>query len=426
MPLDPATVAQVVEIGIKLYQFIDKVANKGEKGESLQPIMTQLHAIRGDINKLGETLRLAIDNAVDEIVGDIRLTQLAQLPDAHRAIVDYLRTHANPSPPSPPQRNDPNYVVARGKTSDVLTYFVNHAELAFMGGFIYAMNTRIEFVTGFDLCWFRNDPQYISEIRAGVNHLNTYISHIKLGIDQQVRMNERENVHFEQPEEPPFNKPIRIVDSVTFTVSGLGQTFWTKTVPPAQRVATRGQALGMRSQQSLAKQNEIMGPYDQIAATWNRLVANFASAAIQQALLPRGAVPTAVGTQALEVTALREIAPTPAQRSMLAGEDRGEDQLPRYALPLRDVLIAVLQSPEFQQRQERSLQNNDGRAVNFWFQKAFHRTPTGDELATLMNVLKQFGPKSFFACLGYSREYEERWGEGLPEREAVAEVSNAS
>jgi len=424
MPLDPATVAQIVEIGVKLYQFIDKVANKGEKGDPLQPIMTQLHAIRNDINKLGETLRLAIDNAVDEIVGDIRLTQLAQLPDAHSAIVDYLRTH--PNPPSPPQRNDPNYVVARGKSFDVLTYFVNHAELAFMGGFIYAVNTRVEFITGLDLCWFQHDPQYISEIRNGVNHLKTYIGYIKLGIDRQVRMQEKENVHFEQPEEPPFGHPIKVVDSVTFTVSGLGQTFWTKTVPPDERAATRGQALGIRSQQSVAKQNEIMGPYDQIATTWNNLVANFASAAIQHALLPRAAGTDAVGTRSLEVTALREIAPAPALRSTHAGEDVTEDPPPRYALPLRDMLIKVLQSSEFQQRQERSLRSNDGRMVNFWFQKAFHRDPTHDELATLINILKHFGPKSFFACLGYSREYEERWGEGLPDHEAVAAVTHAS
>ena len=78
------------------------------------------------------------------------------------------------------------------------------------------------------------------------------------------------------------------------------------------------------------------------------------------------------------------------------------------------------------QRQERSLRSNDRRMANFWFQKAFHRDPTHDELATLINILKHFGPKSFFACLGYSPEYEERWGEGLPDREAVAEVSNAS
>lgn len=417
MAIDPATVATVIEIGIKLYDFIDKVAKKGEKGDQLQPVMTQLHAIRGDINRLGETLRKELDNLVDEIVGDIRLTQLAQLPDAHAAVADYLRTH--PSPPSPPQRDDPNYVVARGKSSDVVAYFLGHSELAFMGGFIYAMNTRIEFMTALDVCWFQNNPEYVGQIRAGVNHLNMYINHIKFGLDKQVRLSEKENFHFEQPEPPPFTHPIKVVDSVTFTVTGFGQTFFNKTVDVGERAATRSQANAVRAQQAAAKKNEIMKSYDQIAATWNGLVANFASASIQAALLPRTeAAPIEVAGRMLEVTALRPLVSTSSSAAFEEGDMNTVDEpQPRYELPLRDILMHVLDSAEFQQRQERLIGTGTDRLINFWCRKALHREPTSNEVATLANVLELFGHKSFFHCLSYSQEYEARWGEGLPAAE---------
>jgi hypothetical protein len=410
MAIDPATIATVVEIGIKLYNFVDKAANKGEKGDALQPVITELHAIRQDINSLGEKLRLAIDGAVDTIVSDIRLTQLAQLPDAHAAVVDYLRTY--PNPPTPPERNDPNYVVARGKTLDVVMYFLNHNELAFMGGFVYAMNARVEFMTSLDPCWFKNDPSYLNELRNAVNHLNGYISYIKAGINQQFRVNEHENFHFEQPDEPPFGHPIKVIDSITFSVTGFGQTFFAKTVPVSERATTRTTANNIRKQASLAKQNEIMTSYDQIAMTWNRLAANVASAAIQRALLPRAETSLVrINTSAPDVTSLQPIEPA---RELRAGNGEQDLEDPRYELPLRDMLLQILQSPEFQQRQQHALRGDDRRVSSFWVEKAFHREPTAEEASTLANVLKQFGYKAFFSTLAYSREYEERWGTSVP------------
>jgi hypothetical protein len=414
MAIDPAVITAAVEIGVKLYEFIDKLSNKGQKGDPLTPVMNQLHAIRNNINSMGEQLRKAIDGAVDTIVGDIRLTQLAQLPDAHAAVAAYLRTHAN-STQTTPVLNDPNYVAARGKSSDVMHYFLGHNELAFMGGFIYAMNTRIEFIVGLDVCWFQNNPSYVTEIRNGVNHLNGYISRIKSGIDRQFRVNEKENIVFETPEEPPFTKPVRIVESVTFTVSGPTGSLWSRTVPPTQRSATRNAANSVRNQHAGAMKSQVMGPYDQIAATWNALVANHAAASIQSNLLPRSeANALTLNTTGLEVTALREIAPAATLRALSNDDDAGEALEVRFEVPLREVLIQVLESPEFHQRQERTLRGKDQRGSAFWVEKAFQREPTPEEAETLQNVLKLFGYKSFFHCLVYSREYEERWGSGVP------------
>ena len=137
MAIDPATIATVIEIGTKLYEFIDKVSNKGEKGDQLAPIVAKLDEIKVSINTMGERLRKDLDGVVDTIVGDIRLTQQARLPGAHAAIADYLRTHADTS--QPPDVDNPNYIHARTATLDVKTYFRSHSELAFMGGFVQAI-----------------------------------------------------------------------------------------------------------------------------------------------------------------------------------------------------------------------------------------------------------------------------------------------
>ena len=230
MAISPEVIGLIVETGIKLYEFIDKLS-KGERGDSLQPIVDQLHRIRHDINKMGESLRLALGQGVEQIIGDIRLTQLAQLPDAHAAIRDYLRTHT--VPPQPPKRDDLNYVTARGKSSDVLTYFINHRELAFLGGFIYAMNTRIAFIVSLDLCWFRNDPQYIGEIRNGINHLMDYIARVKGSIDAGFKTQTKVNFEFDSSVKPPIRVPV----SHTITVLDQGTTIWKRTVDLVEQVS---------------------------------------------------------------------------------------------------------------------------------------------------------------------------------------------
>jgi hypothetical protein len=424
MALDPATIAKVVEIGVKLYQFIDKVANKGEKGDQLQPIVDQLNAIRSDISSMGEKLRLALDGVKDEIIGDIRLTQQARLPGAHAAIRDYQRTHTDLT--QRPDVNNANYVTARTVTLDVKTYFLGHTQLAFMGGFIQAMNARIAFIVGLDICWLQHNPEYVSEIREGVTHLQNYIAYIRSQVNQEYRLVEKENFIFVQPEEPPFDKPHKELVSVTFFVTGPGgQTFFNQTVPPEQRGATRSKAQAVRNQASTTGQNQVMGPYNQILAVWNGLVANAAAASVQRALLPDSeSAPVQIESAALAVTALREVAP--AQLLRAANGDQPTEAVPaRYELPMRDVVLAVLGSQEFQQRQERSLRGSDKRTVSFWYEKALQRKPSAEEAETLGKVLQLFGHRSFFHCLGYSREYEERWGAGLPVQDTAEPVATA-
>jgi hypothetical protein len=406
MAFSLAVVAEIVSIGKNLYDFIDKVSS-GTKGDPLQPIVVQLDSIRTDIAQLGETILQALDEQLDAILDEFRITQLSRIPGAHASIAAYLRTH---SPlPEPPLEADINYVLARTTTSDVVQYFRDRSELVFMGGFIYAMNMRIEFITGLNFCWFRPEYGYIDEMRRAVTQLNGYINRIKREIDAGIRVNTKENVEFEEGQD---GRPIRIVVSVTYTVTGVN---WSKTVDPQERAAGYSAAKSVRDSHSAARQAEIMGYYDLIAAKWNGLVQQFASASVQRALLPRSSsVPLLVESGRLAVSNLRAIAPQSNGNLRKANQSGEEEEPPTYIVPLREVLLDILNSSEFEQRQDSSLRSNDPRIANMWFRKAFHRDPTADESVTLVNIMKLFGHKSLFSCLCYSREYEERYGEGLP------------
>jgi hypothetical protein len=400
--------------------------SQGEKGDQLTPLVAKLDAIRDDINALGEKLRQALDNAVDQIVGDIRLTEISKVPAAHAAVADYLRTH--PKPPTPPQVDDPNYVDARDRTSEVLTYFLGHSELAFMGGFIYAMNTRIEFMTTVAPCWFRDHPEYLNEIGQGVQQLNNYINHIVTSIAKQFRV--MENISYRYLPDGPGGKPIKVPDTVTFSVEGPSGLVWSSGKIPAGDDAAvekaRKQADANAWQNAAAMQAQATQPYNRIVAGWNELVVKYATTAIQHALLPNAAtVPSSISAKSLEIMALR-VDMNPLQTNKAANNVPAvNEKTPRLELPLRDVVLAVLGSTEFQDRYRRSLQDSNGRSVNLWFRNTLQRDPTGEEAATLQNVLTLFGHKAFFYCLGYSHEYEERWGKGLPPASTWSVVEEA-
>jgi hypothetical protein len=392
MAIDPATVATVIEIGTKLYEFIDKVSNKGEKGDQLQPIIAKLDQIKASINVMGERLRKDLDGAVDTILDDIRLTQQSRIPGAHAAITDYLRTH--PDTTQLPDLNNPNYVNARTTTLDVKTYFRSHHELAFMGGFIQAMNARIEFITALDQCWMVRNPEYVAEIRDGVNHLNAYLGYLRNRISAGITVKLATKMVVTDPTtKPPLKEPVSYTASV---VEG-SKTLWTKTVPATddQPAKVKSEANGVRAQHANARQKEVLSRFDQIVATWNGLVANAAVAAARQALLPNDEL-ALDPHPALAVTALPDLDTAAATG--------------KQDLPLREAALQVLDTPEFQRRNARL----NGRAVAFWFEKALSRRPTDEEAEALASVLDLFGHKAFFRALTYSTEYESRWGAGVP------------
>lgn len=415
MAINPALISTVVGIGVKLYEFVDKVS-KGAEGDQLKPVLAQLEALRASINSMGADLRLALDGAVDQIIGDIRLTQLARLPGAHAAIADYQRTH--PDRTGLPDVGNPNYVTARTTTLDVKNYFLGHHELAFMGGFIDAMNARIAFMVGTDDCWSHRNPEYVGEIQQGIAHLSGYIAYIKSRISAGFVVKLTTKFAIDNSVKPPQKEPV----SYTATVTGdTGTVLFTKTVPATDDQPTKvhNEAKAVRNQRAAARQAEVMGVYDQILARWNGLVGSSAATAMQRALLPGpDAEPLSIENPAAAVTALHAVVPD--------GERNGSAERPTgFAVPLRELAMQVLASSRFQERHQRLLRRDGQRMVEFWVRTALQRDPSADEAAALTGVLTHFGATSFFHALAYSGEYEGLWGAGVPNRAVPTESVSA-
>jgi hypothetical protein len=92
---------------------------------------------------------------------------------------------------------------------------------------------------------------------------------------------------------------------------------------------------------------------------------------------------------------------------------------------LRDTLVQVLGADEFQQRHKRG-EADAARFVPYRFRKALHGEPTNGDAEVLAGVLNLFGRRSLFACVAYSDEYDERWGDGAPDREPAASPATSA
>ena len=280
-------------------------------------------------------------------------------------------------------------------------YFLGHTELAFIGGFIQAMNARIEFITALDVCWFARNPEYAVEVREGLAHLNNYLGYLRSRISAGFTVTVTTKMQVIDPTtKPPLQEPV----SHTARVAEGGSTIWTKTVPATdnQPAAVRAEANAVRSQAARTQQDDVLAQVDEVASTWNAV----AGSPLQQPCSRRCFLASETRIAAQPALAL-DVA-LPDLDAVAPGD--------ALNLPLREVAMQVLDTAEFQQRNARL----DDRAVSFWFEKALGRKPTDQEAATLDGVLRLFGHKSFFRALAYSTEYESRWAAGVPTDRAVA------
>jgi len=87
-------------------------------------------------------------------------------------------------------------------------------------------------------------------------------------------------------------------------------------------------------------------------------------------------------------------------------------------LDLRTTLMELLVSREFQVRVEKTwnafVRHGDNRFVQFVYRRLFDRDATDEQVLLLRGISTNYGYAAFIAALVRSRDYEERYGNGLP------------
>jgi hypothetical protein len=87
-------------------------------------------------------------------------------------------------------------------------------------------------------------------------------------------------------------------------------------------------------------------------------------------------------------------------------------------MDLRSALFDLLTSREFQRRLESVwngfMADGEDRLVQFAHQRLFGRDATADDVSVLRQVASTYGYDAFIATLLYGREYQKRYGRGLP------------
>jgi hypothetical protein len=85
---------------------------------------------------------------------------------------------------------------------------------------------------------------------------------------------------------------------------------------------------------------------------------------------------------------------------------------------LRATLLELLSSREFRDRIHKAwdafMNRGDDRIALFPYRRLFNHDATGDDITLLRGIASNYGYGAFIATLLYCKEYEERWGRGLP------------
>ena len=87
-------------------------------------------------------------------------------------------------------------------------------------------------------------------------------------------------------------------------------------------------------------------------------------------------------------------------------------------LDQRATLLELLSSREFRNRIQKTwdtfMNHDDDRLVQFAYRRLFNRDANSKEINLLRGIASHYGYGAFIAALLYCKEYEERYGRGLP------------
>lgn len=263
-------VNSAAKVGGVIHNYAEAVRRHDD--QEIDWIREELDVVRWQLSQLGTGLH-EMQSGVGRERSEEELAQLGKLVSVHDAINRYERRH--PAATGAPEFHDPDYVLARDGSAEIVAYFTQQDEdgrpdVTFMPQFTDAMNVRIEFITRLHPDW-ASDEGLKGEIERAAARLEEYIAELKELIDDGFVIAAESHPELDPRTEQAVNEVCEV------TVEDRGKVVATRTVriPPEsdpdptleqmQRAAVHDRLRLVRNRQTLA----ITG-FERTLKVWKR------------------------------------------------------------------------------------------------------------------------------------------------------------
>ncbi len=283
---------------------------------------------------------------------------------------------------------------AMGNSLEAATALVQQSNVTFASSLMYVVNIRLAIMKDFDPNYFcRQDfrdefQRYFQRLGGWIRELNELISRT-----HTVRLEEVSIVNPENEVVPQFWRATHYRNGVKVaSFNGRRGDLGDET---ADRVLAQAEASRQAGIEADRRQFGVV-EMEKTLGVWQQAFRNTLRPALVAQVLNRHAVATDFYPDGIMV----------------------DGRILTADLDLRTTLMELLVSREFQVRVEKTwnafVRHGDNRFVQFVYRRLFDRDATDEQVLLLRGISTNYGYAAFIAALVRSRDYEERYGNGLP------------
>jgi hypothetical protein len=350
--------------------------------EQLNQVLTQLQELRHDIVTATGQILEAIDGIRRQINENVALDNMTL------ADVALFSDLAIP-PPNEREALDHSFQAA-----DRLFQQRTDNDIVFAGPFMYVVNIRLAVLKDFDPNYFCNQ-QFQKEFRRYIDHLSDWIAQVNDLIARSntiLEAEEIEDLNSKGIIGSPLEASYLHNGAIVQTFKGGRNDLSEETIRHLNQAANAARSEGIEAD----RQHSGVVEWEKTAAAWAQAFRTTLRQALVNQVLNRATLASDVNPDGFLI----------------------DGRLLPANLDFRSTLIELLISHEFRDLAQKSIDafinGSDDRLGKFRYRRLFNRDATSHQVDLLHRIAAEYGYSAFVAALLHSKEYEERYGRGLP------------
>lgn len=356
---------------------IVNIIHNGEVDQKLDQIIAQLTQLRDQLITAIADIMQAIDGLRREFDHQVALSAIALV---NRALYNDAAIF-----------NDEEQ--ALGNSFQAANLLYQETDIVFLGAFLYVATVRLAVLKGLRPSYYCEN-RFQDEYRGYINKANGWIQQIENSITAMhtVRVVQESRG---RPDNLPQDRWVATHLRNAVIVASFFGAWGDDSDATRERVTQQANASLTRGIQQDRQDSGVVDMESTVMA-WRQAFQGALRSALVREVLNRPAMAIDVSPDGLMVDG----------RALPAGIDQ------------RTMLVEFLSSREFRNRIEKTwrafVDQNDDRLVQFAHRRLFGRDASTEDVALLRGIAIKYGYGAFIAALMCSREYEEKYGRGLP------------